>query len=139
MDIYEEGLQDYEYSTKQMLKKLKGSEATSCPLNRSCDGGIRNLQPISETGYEYGSCGAFGDDQEYGIDFNQEMAGEFFTPLRHQRDLAYLKAECLSCPMFNICNGCYKTVNDLKKSNLVEYSCKQMKEVRQRAIKNGLV
>lgn len=139
LDIYEEGLAEWEYSTKQMLKKFKGNEFTSCPLNRTCDGGIRNLQPTSETGYDYGSCGAFGDDQEYGIDFEKEMAGEFFTPLRHQKELTYLKEECLSCPMFNVCNGCYKTVRDLKKNNLVEYSCAQMKKAKERADKLNLI
>jgi radical SAM protein with 4Fe4S-binding SPASM domain len=138
LDIYEEGLAEWEYSTKQMLKKLKGNETTSCPLNRSCDGGIRNLQPTSETGYNYGSCGAFGDDQEYGIDFEKEMSGDFFTPLRSQKELAYLKEECLSCPMFNICNGCYKTIRDLKQNNLVEYSCDQMKKAKARADKLNL-
>jgi MoaA/NifB/PqqE/SkfB family radical SAM enzyme len=139
LDIYEEGLAEWEYSTKQMLKKFKGNEFTSCPLNRSCDGGIRNLQPTSETNYNYGSCGAFGDDQEYGIDFEAEMSGKFFTPLRHEKELAYLKDECLSCPMFNVCNGCYKTVRDLKKNNLVEYSCAQMKKAKERADKLNLL
>lgn len=139
MDIYEEGLADWEYSTTQMLLRLKGSENTTCPLNRECDSGIRNLQPASETGYEYNSCGAFGDDQEYPIDFEKEMSGEFFTPLSDDANLSFLKTECLTCPMFSICNGCYKTVRDLKQANLIEYSCSQMKQARERAIKNNLV
>lgn len=138
MDIYEAGLSEWEYSTKQMIAKLKGDEFTTCPLNRKCDEGIRNLQPQSESGYEYNSCGAFGDDQEKGIDFEREMAGEFFTPLQDSFELQFQKEECLSCPNFNICNGCYKTVRDLKKANLVEHSCKQMKSFRARAKANGL-
>jgi MoaA/NifB/PqqE/SkfB family radical SAM enzyme len=138
MDIYEAGLAEWEYSTKQMIAKLKGDEFTTCPLNRKCDEGIRNLQPTSDSGYEYNSCGAFGDDQEYGIDFEKEMAGEFFTPLQDSYELKFQKEECLSCPNFHICNGCYKTVRDLKVSNQVEHSCKQMKNFRERAKQNGL-
>lgn len=138
LDIWEQGLAEYENQTRQMLKRLQGDETTSCPQNRSCDEGIRNLQPDSDSGYNYGSCGSFGDDQEYGIDFEKEMAGEFFKPLQSSFELQYQKEECLSCPNFNICNGCYKTVRDLKKSNLVEESCAEMKRFRKRAIDLGL-
>lgn len=139
LDIYEKNLQDYEYNTKQMLKRLRGEETTTCPQNRKCDEGIRNLQPISESGYQYSSCGAFGDDQEYAINFEEEMKGDFFKPLQQAMELQYLKEECLICPNFNICNGCYKTVRDLKKNNLVEKSCEEMKKFRKRAIELGLV
>lgn len=138
MDIYEAGLSEWEYSTRQMIAKLKGDDFTTCPLNRKCDEGIRNLQPVGDTGYEYGSCGAFGDDQEYPIDFKREMEGEFFKPLQTTFEIQYQKEECLTCSNFTICNGCYKTVRDLKKANLVEHSCKQMKSFRERAKTNGL-
>jgi sulfatase maturation enzyme AslB (radical SAM superfamily) len=138
MNVYEAGLSEWEYSTKQMLMRLKGSEFTTCPQNRKCDEGIRNLQPVSESGYEYGSCGSLGDDQEYPIDFEKEMAGEFFKPLQSDHNIQYQKEECLSCPNFIICNGCYKTVQDLKRHNLVEESCVKMKEFRKRAIEHGL-
>lgn len=139
LDIYELGLQEFEYNTKQMLKRLRGEETTTCPQNRKCDEGIRNLQPTSKIGYNYGSCGSFGDDQEYGIDFEKEMSGDFFKPLQSALELQYQKEECLSCPNFNICNGCYKTVRDLKKNNLVEESCKEMKKFRKRAIDLNLI
>lgn len=139
LDIYEAGLMEFEFHTKQMIKRLQGNLNTTCPQNRKCDEGIRNLQPKSDSGYEYGSCGAFGDDQEYGIDFDKEMSGKFFKPLQSSPELSYQKEECLSCPNFNICNGCYKTVRDLKKHNMVEESCREMKKFRQRAIDLGLV
>lgn len=139
LDIYEQGLQEFEYNTKQMLKRLNGEETTTCPQNRKCDEGIRNLQPTSSTGYNYSSCGSFGDDQEYGIDFEKEMKGDFFKPLQSAIELQYQKEECLSCPNFNICNGCYKTVRDLKKNDLVEESCKEMKKFRKRAIDLNLI
>ncbi len=138
MDVYEEGLSEWEFSTKQMVKKLR-SQPTTCPLGRECDQHIRNLQPTSKTGYNYSSCGAFGDDQEHGIDFDYEMSGGFVTPLRTNPDISYLKDECLACPLFNICNGCYKTVSDLKRNDLVEYSCQQMKKFGDRAKKAGLI
>lgn len=138
LDIYEAGLSEWEFSTKQMVKRLN-SQPTTCPLGRDCDKYIRNLQPTSEKGYNYGSCGAFGDDQEFGIDFEFEMSGGFSTPLRTEPEISYLKEECLTCPLFNICNGCYKTVSDLKRNDLVDYSCKQMKKFGERAKRAGIL
>jgi len=38
-----------------------------------------------------------------------------------------LKNACYTCPMFEICNGCKKTIKDLKQHNMVEDHCKHMK------------
>ena len=132
LDIYQEGLAEFEFNTEQMIKKLRGEGPILCPQTRSCDEGIRNLQPTSESGYFYSSCGAFGDDQLYGIDFELEMSGGLETPLQKSPELQYQKEECLSCINFSICNGCYKTVRDHRESNLVEESCLQMKNFRNR-------
>ena len=87
VDIWKAGLADWEHNTQTMMKKLKG-HATVCPVNRSCDSGIRTLQPEGD----YYSCGAFGDDLDKAIDFDKEMAGEFFTPLS---DDIYSLVQCL--------------------------------------------
>jgi len=132
--IHEAGLSEWEYNTKQMLVKLRG-HATTCPLARDCDEGIRALQP----GGGYYSCGSFGDDNEYPIDFKQEMSGEFFTPLRNQPELDSMKESCYACPMFAICNGCKKTIADTKRLGLVELQCSTMKSLAPQIIKlNGL-
>ena len=124
--IYQEGLGPWEFNTRQMSVRLKGN-VTMCPQNRSCDEGIRSLQPDKD-GQNYYSCGAFGDDGEFPIDFEAEMKGEKFLPLQHQQaQYQFLKMECLTCPAFEICNGCYKTIRDLKKSDMVEESCQAMK------------
>lgn len=115
-------LTPWEFNTKQMVRRLQGA-ATICPQNRNCDEGIRTIQP----GGDYYSCGAFGDDMDKPIDFAREMAGEFFTPLQDDPNLQSMKAECFACPMFAICNGCRKTVKDLKEANLVEQHCGTMK------------
>jgi radical SAM protein with 4Fe4S-binding SPASM domain len=134
VQIYDAGLMEWEYNTKQMAKKLKGL-ATTCPLARNCDSGIRALQP----GGGYYSCGSFGDDGEHPIDFEAEMAGEFFTPLQYEADLDSMKESCYTCPMFSICNGCRKTIADTKRMGLVEHHCKTMKEIAPRIIDiNGL-
>lgn len=128
--IYKEGLGPWEFNTKQMSVRLSGEE-TVCPQNRRCDEGIRTLQPI-KNGKEYFSCGAFGDDGEYDINFKSEMTQlSIETPLQNDPNLDSLKPECYTCPAFEICNGCYKTIKDLKKSEMVEESCQAMK----RAIK----
>jgi sulfatase maturation enzyme AslB (radical SAM superfamily) len=137
IDIYEAGLSQYEFNTKEMLELLKG-RGSICPSNRSCDEGIRNLQPKSDSGYEYSSCGSFGDDQRYGIDFELEMEGSLITPLQNEVELKYQKEECISCPNYFICNGCFKTVLDHKEAGIVEESCKEMKYFRERATGLGL-
>jgi len=134
VDIWKAGLADWEHNTQAMMVKLKG-HSTTCPVNRDCDAGIRTLQPEGD----YYSCGAFGDDMDKAIDFEREMAGEFFTPLREDLHLNNLKQSCFTCPMFQICNGCRKTVKDLKEHNLVEEHCLHMKSIAEDIIEaNGM-
>jgi len=134
VDIWKAGLSEWEHNTQTMMKKLKGHN-TICPVNRDCDASIRTLQPEGD----YYSCGAFGDDMDKAIDFEKEMAGEFFTPLREDLYLNNLKQSCFTCPMFDICNGCRKTVKDLKEHNLVEEHCKHMKSIAEDIIEaNGM-
>jgi radical SAM protein with 4Fe4S-binding SPASM domain len=122
--IWEMGLWEWEYNTKQMMNRLQGS-STSCPQNRKCDEGIRALNP----GGDYYSCGSMGDDKDYPIDFEREMAGEFFTPLQDDFDIQSMKVSCFTCPMFKICNGCHKTVRDMKREGQVEEHCREMKQL----------
>ena len=124
IEIWKAGLAPWEFNTSQMIKRLK-KEHTICPQNRSCDSSIRTIQPEGD----YYSCGAFGDDMDKAIDFEREMAGEQFTPLADDFELNSLKQACYSCPMFEICNGCKKTIKDLKQHNMVEDHCFHMKQL----------
>lgn len=126
IEIWKRGLAPWEFNTKQMMKRLKG-QATCCPQNRECDGGIRTLQPSGD----YYSCGAFGDDRQYPIDFQAEMAGATIHPLRHEFDLQTMTDNCYGCPMFEICNGCKKTIKDHKDYGLTERHCTKMKTLAQ--------
>lgn len=129
--IYEAGLTRWEFNTKQMMKRMMKSP-TVCPQNRSCDSGIRCIQPDGD----YYSCGAFGDDKEYALDYDAEVlqAGPVQTPLQDNITLASMKTECYGCPMFEICNGCKKTIKDLKRHNLVEEHCSLMKSLAPKII-----
>jgi len=123
--IYDVGLMPWEFNTKQMAKRLSSGN-TMCPQNRACDQNIRSLNPQGD----YYSCGAFGDDQEKPIDFNAEVFGNhIFEPLANDVELFALKTECITCPMFNICNGCKKTIKDMKRHNMVEEHCSIMKSL----------
>lgn len=123
LEIFKQGLNPWEFNTKQMINKIR-TEATICPLNRSCDAGIRCLQPAGD----YYSCGAFADDKEYAIDFDEEVLnGSFKTPLKDSHELFSMKNECFNCPMFDICNGCKKTIADYKRLDMVEEHCALMK------------
>ena len=129
VQIWEQGLAPWEFNTKQMMKRLKGV-ATTCPQTRECDSGIRTLQPSGD----YYSCGAFGDDRQYSIDFKTEMQGKKIFPIRNQVELQNLKQSCYTCPMFQICNGCRKTIKDLKDHNMVEAHCQLMKTLAPKII-----
>ena len=128
--VYRQGLAPWEFNTKQMMKRLS-TGATSCPQSRNCDEGIRALNPSGD----YYSCGAFGDDKDQSINFQKEIRGEFFTPLQDNISLLSLKEECFECPMFNICNGCRKTIKDLKEADVVESHCVRMKRIVSEIIK----
>lgn len=132
--IWEMGLTEWEYNTKQMVKRLT-IKTTTCPQNRACDASIRTLQPSGD----YYSCGSFGDDRIYNIDFDKEMKGEKIFPLRFQPELQSLKQSCYTCPMFDICNGCMKTIKDLKDHEMVEAHCQKMKTLAPSIIEaNGM-
>ena len=124
VEIYKAGLAPWEFNTRQMMLAINDT-ATSCPLSRKCDEGIRCLQPDGD----YYSCGAFGDDKDKEINFEEEMKGKFFTPLQDDLNLSTMKKSCYSCPMFNICNGCRKTVKDYKEAGVVEKHCEKMKRI----------
>ena len=133
VDIWRAGLMEWEHNTQEMAKVIRGGH-TICPLSRNCDSGIRTLQPEGD----YYSCGAFGDDREYPIDFEHEMAGGFVTPLQVP-ELASMKNGCYDCPMFSVCNGCKKTIADTKRLGLVEHHCRIMKSIAHDIIEmNGL-
>lgn len=123
LEVYKQGLMPWEYNTKQMVHRLRDGR-TTCPQARNCDSYIRALNP----GGDYYTCGSLADDGTHSIDYNQEVyEGMFFTPLQDDADMWCLKQECLTCPMFQICNGCRKTVKDMKEHNMVESHCKLMK------------
>ncbi len=124
------GLEQWEFNSKQMLERLSTGN-TMCPQNRACDQHIRALNP----GGDYYSCGAFGDDGEKSIDFNTEIFGHHvFEPLSSDMEIFALKSECITCPMFNICNGCKKTVKDMKRHRMVESHCTLMKKLAPRIL-----
>lgn len=134
VEIWKRGLSDWEFNTKQMMKRLVG-KATCCPQNRDCDSGIRTLQPSGD----YYSCGAFGDDREYPINFKEEMNGSKILPIKHIVELQTMTDSCYECPMFEICNGCKKTIKDHKIYNIATAHCKKMKTLAPDILKaNGL-
>lgn len=129
VDIYEQDLWPWEFNTKQMMNRLN-KVSTCCPQNRRCDRGIRAMNPQGD----YYSCGAMGDDRIYPIDFVKEMSGPLVTPLENAPELLSMKEECLTCDMFEICNGCKKTIIDQKNHGMVEQHCSLMKQLAPRII-----
>ena len=122
LEVWRNGLWPWEFNTKQMMQRLRG-HATTCPQNRDCDSGIRVLQPSGD----YYSCGAFGDDKQFPINFDAEMKGPKIFPIRNVFELQTMTDNCYTCPMFQICNGCKKTIKDHKDYDLTEKHCAKMK------------
>ena len=130
LDIIEKGLAPWEFNSKQLLSKQK-SLHTVCPLSRNCDKHIRALQPDGD----YYSCGAFGDDRLFPINFKKEMAqSDREAPLAAVAELQHMKNDCLACPLFSICNGCRKTIHDVKSHGLVEEHCSLMQSNMERLL-----
>ena len=65
------------------------------------------------------------------------MSGQKIFPLQFQPELQSLKQSCFTCPMFQICNGCKKTIKDLKDHNLVEQHCFRMKQLAPKIIESN--
>jgi MoaA/NifB/PqqE/SkfB family radical SAM enzyme len=132
VEIAKRGLTQWEYNTKQMIKRLNRG-GTSCPQNRDCDAGIRSINPrlvsdpSGQTGYY--SCGAFDDDNEKPINFVKEIVGfgDIERPLQNDISMDSMHAGCYTCPMFKICNGCKKTIKDHKQHDMVDDHCALMK------------
>ena len=134
MQIHEEGLTQWEHNTQSMLEAIKG-DVHICPIARDCDNGIRALQPSGD----YYTCGSFGDDRKFAIDFNGEIyRGEFYRPLSQNMDIYSMNDWCSSCDLFYLCNGCRKTISDHKKMGITVSHCEQMKKMESRLVDFGL-
>lgn len=122
-EIYRLGLSEHESNLQNIFNGMS-ERHTTCPLSKTCEDTIRCIQPNG-----YSSCGSFGDDDLFGIDFEEEMSGKESNPYRgKERELSSMKMECFSCPHFKYCNSCKKIVYDHKRHGIVEESCKSMKE-----------
>lgn len=128
VEIAKRGLARWEYNTQQIVQSFHG-EATTCPIARKCDAGIRVLQPAGD----YYTCGSFSDDREYAVDFQKEVIekGEVQIPLQKDFKLLSMHQGCFTCKLFDFCNGCRKNIADMKDNNLVEQHCARMKAIEQ--------
>lgn len=128
LEIHRLGLTEYEQTALSISDKIYGLEG-ACPVSRNCDSWMRSLNADGR----YFTCGPLNDDLDVRneIDFEKEVVrGEaFYTPLQTIPELQYLKEECISCKMFETCNGCRKHTKDLKAQNKVEEHCTTMKSI----------
>lgn len=126
VQLWEEDLWQWEFNAKQMARRLTKGD-TCCPQARNCDEGIRAMNPDGS----YYSCGAFGDDQEKAIDWKAELIAtdRVATPLQDDPYMQSMHGGCYGCELFAICNGCRKTVKDMKRFDMVEDHCSAMREL----------
>ena len=128
LEIWKLGLAEYEQTALSISEKIYGLES-ACPLSRNCDHWMRSLNPDGR----YFSCGPLNDDLDIKneIDFKSEVikGEEFYLPLQSRQELQFLKEECITCKMFQVCNGCRKHIKDLKETNMVEEHCHHMKGI----------
>lgn len=128
MDIYAEGLHDYEKTVFDLVKKV-GGLGVACPMNRGCGHWMRSLNPDGR----YFFCGPLNDDldKRAELSFEDEIInGKELGDVAIHKDWQYLKEECLTCDMFDFCNGCRKVIKDNKEHGLVEAQCSMMLGLR---------
>lgn len=128
VEIWRKGLAEYEQTALTISDKIFGIEV-ACPLSRNCDHWMRSLNPDGR----YFTCGPLNDDLDPidEIDFDSEVkeGKRFHLPLQSIPELQFLKEECVTCPMFQVCNACRKHTKDLKNAGMVEEHCSTMKSI----------
>ncbi|RLA63449.1 MAG: hypothetical protein DRQ88_12435 [Epsilonproteobacteria bacterium] len=128
MDIYHQGLTEYEKTVYDLVKKVGGLDM-ACPMNRSCGHWMRSLNPDGR----YFFCGPLNDDLDSRAELSFEdeiIKGKVLGDVAIHSDWQYLKEECLTCDMFDFCNGCRKVIKDTKGHGLVEDQCTMMLSLR---------
>ena len=131
VELYKLDLWQWEHNTRAMLKRLYGG-LEMCPQARECQTSIRCLQPDGD----YYSCGSFGDDKAYPIDFDLEIYGDQqIDPFKAATELKALHKRCYGCELFSICNGCKKTIHDLKQHGLADEHCRLMTELKDEIVR----
>lgn len=128
LDIIDAGLSQYEHNAS-ILSDVMHDRHTICPMNRDCYRTIRCMGPQGEL---Y-TCGALHDNHIVREEEGKKTYDLAVYPQREiRKDYGVLKAECFACSMFKICNGCYKTIMDIKDSNSVEEHCAGMQGLKER-------
>lgn len=103
------------------IKKVLLDKHAECPNNRLC---YKNIRSISPDGI-ITTCGAFGDDYYNGRKILDDLEHRIYYTTA-------LKSSCFSCKLFNICNGCFKTILDYKEvynNNQIEEHCINIKKI----------
>lgn len=116
--LFDTDLEPYVKNVSE-IRKVLNSEPTECPINRKCYEGIRSVSPDGIVT----ACGALGDDYYNGREITADLEHRSYYT-------SALKSECFACPLFNLCNGCFKTILDYKEvynEEQIEDHCKHMK------------
>jgi radical SAM protein with 4Fe4S-binding SPASM domain len=133
LEIIESGLQEWESNSQELIRSVQNT-GTICPLLTNCDDHIRVLTPDGK----YFSCDTFADDLSplSEINFDEEVlqSGKIQNPLSTNPDLFSMKDECITCPLFKICNGCKKNVEEFKLHGMIEEHCTKMKSISARIL-----
>lgn len=119
LDLIDKNLDKYEYNCRQLNDIVYRNKrvANICPFCTHCERGIRCIGPDLHVHY----CSSLNDDQDRFQNVSQWPSTYF-----------YLKSECLSCPYFEICNGCKKQVFDIKTYGNVQDHCTSIKAILKR-------
>lgn len=128
LDIIDAGLGMYEHNASVLANVMHGRH-TICPMNRDCYRTIRCMGPHGEL---Y-TCGAIHDNHVVREEEGKKTYDLAFYPQREiRKDYSVLKPECFGCDLFKLCNGCYKTIMDIRDSGSVEEHCAGMQELKGR-------
>lgn len=137
LDIMEAGLGKYENNCVIIKRVWQEGNANECPYNRSCRTDLGSLSP----GGEFHTCPSIADDI-----FSKVIDINFRDPdTCMEFDKSAIHESCYKCPMFLICNSCFKRIQDItdgiygvsqsEAMSNINNHCKQMKKLYNRAAK----
>lgn len=131
LDIIDAGLKQYEYNSS-ILKDVLENKNQTCPYCRDCWKYIRAISPDNLIH----SCGFFNDDHNDNIKLNKKTYElSHYNEKEILLDHKYLKTECLQCPMYQLCNSCFKYMDEIKYSNQIDTHCHEMQKLWKRFVK----
>lgn len=123
IDIMNNGLGDYEMNCNLLNRFFRGL-STYCDLDRDCYKHIRCVNPDGiVTTCSYTAENYYKSGFKYNIDDKRNNPNKFAL------DYNYIKADCMECEHFKLCNSCRVYVKEVRDNHDEDNYCDNMKRI----------